>query len=174
MTLDAARFMHDPSRGQRRQSADERGLLIQFLEFQRDTLLWKVDGLTRAQLTASHTPSGMSLLGLIKHMAYVERNWFQIRFLGRPLSVPWRAGDPGGDFRIEQDEAPDAILAFYVREVEESRRIVEDSPSIDALAVNGEAQHSLRWILLHMIEETARHCGHADFMREFTDGTTGE
>lgn len=174
MTLDAERFMHDRSRSQRRLPGDERDLLVRFLEFQRDTLLWKLDGLSHAQLVASHTPTGMSLLGLIKHMAYVERNWFQIRLLGRALTVPWRSGDPGGDFRIEGGETPDSVLAFYAREVEESRRIVAGASSLDVLAVNGEPQHTLRWILLHMIEETARHCGHADFMREFTDGKTGE
>lgn len=171
---DAASYMQDRDRLQRRESGGERLLLERFLEFQRDTLLWKASGLTREQLVTKHTPSGMSLLGVIKHMAYVERNWFQIRFLGLPLSVPWRSGDPDADFRIEPDESVQSVLDFFQREVAESRRILAAVDSLDTMAQAGNPPRSMRWILIHMIEETARHCGHADFMREFTDGQTGE
>ena len=172
--LDTIRYMLDPDRAERRQAGGERELLEWFLEFQRDTLLWKLNGLTREQLTAMHTPSGMSLLGLLKHLAYVERNWFQIRFLGVPLSVPWRTDDPDADFRIEPDETAESVLDFYAREVGESRRILSDTRSLDELSQTGDPLRSMRWIMIHMIEETARHAGHADFMREFTDGQTGE
>lgn len=172
--LDVSRYLTDPERKQRRQSLGEREQLAAFLDFQRDTIIWKLDGLTREQLVAKHTPSGMSLLGLVKHMAYVERNWFQIRFLGLPLSVPWRSGDRNGDFRIEPDEKPESVIEFYLREIAESRRIFAATDSLDARAKEGSPKRSMRWIMVHMIEETARHCGHADFMREFTDGRTGE
>lgn len=152
----------------------EKELLEAFLNFQRDTLLWKVSGLTDAQLTREKTPSGATLLGLVKHMAYVERNWFQIRFMGRPLTVPWRSGDPGGDFRIEPHETGADIIAFYRAEVAESQRIVAAAPSLETLARDSERPHTLRRILVHMIEETARHNGHADVLRELTDGQTGE
>jgi len=164
--------------GQERQarpaSGPEKELLEAFLDFQRDTLLWKVAGLTDAQLTQEKTPSGMTLLGLVKHMAYVERNWFQIRFMGRPLSVPWRSGDPGADFRIEPHETGAGIIAFYRAEIAESKGIVAAAPSTETMALSPERPHSLRRILVHMIEETARHNGHADILRELTDGQTGE
>jgi uncharacterized damage-inducible protein DinB len=172
--LDVASYMVDPERRQRGGAPGERELLEAFLDFQRDTVIWKLGGLTREQLVAKHTPSGMSLLGLVKHLAYVERNWFQIRFQGLRLTVPWRSGDPGGDFRIEPDETCESVLEFYRREIDESRRIFAETSSLDALAQNADPPRTMRWIMIHMIEETARHCGHADFMREFTDGRTGE
>jgi uncharacterized damage-inducible protein DinB len=152
----------------------ERELLEQFLDFQRETLLWKVSGLTTEQATRAKTPSGMTLLGIVKHLAYVERNWFQNRFLVRGLPVPWVDGDPDGDFRIEPGETVNSIVAFYRAEVAESKRIVAETDSLEAIAQHPKRPHSLRRILIHMIEETARHNGHADLLREQTDGQTGE
>jgi hypothetical protein len=174
MTLDTVPYMLDPKRAMRRHNGDERELLTRFLEFQRDTVFWKLHGLTREQLVATHTPSGMTLLGLVKHLGYVERNWFQIRFVGRALWVPWRSKDPNADFRIDPDDTPESVLDFYLSEIQESRRILAAADSLDAMAQAGRPPRTLRWIMIHMIEETARHVGHADFMREFTDGQTGE
>lgn len=161
-------------RHERPAAGAEKELLEQFLDFQRDTLLWKVSGLTDEQLRKVWTPSGLSLLGLVKHLAYVERNWFRIRFLGEDLTVPWRSGDPGGDFRIEPDEMAASVIAFYREEVARSRQIVAEAGSLETIARDPDRPHSLRRILIHMIEETARHNGHADLMREYTDGQTGE
>jgi uncharacterized damage-inducible protein DinB len=175
--IDATSFMQDPERQQRRavwSAGEERELLERFLDFERDTLLWKVSGLTEEQLRTPLTPSGMSLLGLVKHLAYVERNWFQLRFLGRDVYIPWRKGDRGGDFRFDEGETAESVVAFYRAEIEESRRILAATESLDTLAVDADRPVSLRWILIHMIEETARHVGHADLMREVTDGQTGE
>jgi uncharacterized damage-inducible protein DinB len=152
----------------------DKDLLEAFLDFQRDTLLWKVSGLTDEQLRKVWTPSGLSLLGLVKHLAYVERNWFQNRFLARDLPVAWSEADPDGDFRIEPHETGASIVAFYQAEVAESRRIVAEADSLDTIAKHPRRPHSLRRIIVHMIEETARHNGHADLMRELTDGQTGE
>ena len=174
MKADVTPYMQDPQRGQRRESGSEREMLAAFLDFERDTLLWKVAGLDEQQLRTPHTPSGMSLLGLVKHLAYVERNWFQSRFLGQEVYIPWRSGDRDGDFRIEPDETVGSVLAFYGAEVDASRRILAAADSLDAVAKNADPPRSLRWILIHMIEETARHNGHADIMRELTDGQTGE
>lgn len=174
MPFDATRFMQDPERGQRRGAGSEKELLAAFLDFERDTLLWKLHGLTEEQLREHSTPSGATLLGLVKHLAYVERNWFRIRFLGEPLTVPWRDGDPGGDFRVGPEETAETVASFYLSEVEQSRRIVAEADSLDRLARNALPNGSLRWILIHMIEETARHNGHADLLRELTDGQTGE
>ena len=173
--FDTASYMQDAERQQRRTApSTEKDLLSAFLNFQRDTLLWKVSGLTEEQLRAPRTPSGMSLLGLVKHLAYVERNWFQSRFLGQDVYIPWRSGDPGGDFRIEPDETVESVIVFYASEVETSRRITAETNSLETRARDAHRPVSLRWILIHMIEETARHVGHADIMRELTDGQTGE
>jgi hypothetical protein len=172
--IDTTGYMQEPERRQRRGDGTERELLARFLDFERDTLLWKLSGLTEEQLRTKQTPSGMSLLGLVKHLAYVERNWFQYRFLGHKVYIPWRTDDREGDFRIEADESPDSVLSFYKAEVEASRRIAAETASLDMLAVDPDRPVSLRWILIHMIEETARHNGHADILRELTDGQTGE
>lgn len=172
--IDATSYMRDPKRRQRQATGGEREQLEWFLDFLRDTLIWKASGLTVEQLRQQRTPSGMSLLGLIKHLAYVERNWFQFRFLGRAVYIPWREGDKEGDFRIEADVTAESVLAFYRAEIEESRRILAATDSLETLAVDANRPVTMRWILIHMIEETARHVGHADLMREATDGQTGE
>jgi uncharacterized damage-inducible protein DinB len=173
-TFDTAPYMQDPERRQRRATGDEREMLEAFLDFERDTLLWKLSGLTEEQARTKLTPSGMSLLGLVKHLAYVERSWFQRRFQGREVYVPWRSGDPDGDFRIDAEESFETVISFYRAEVEESRRIVAETALLETLAHETDRPVTLRWILIHMIEETARHVGHADLMREMTDGQTGE
>lgn len=171
---DARQYMQDPERLQRRGNGSERELLERFLDFERDTLLWKASGLSEEQLRKPLTPSGMSLLGLIKHLAYVERNWFQMRFLGLDVYIPWRQDDPDGDFRIEPDETPESVFTLYRGEIEESRRIVAATDSLETVALDPNRPVTMRWILIHMIQETARHAGHADLMREATDGQTGE
>jgi uncharacterized damage-inducible protein DinB len=166
--------MQDPDRRQRRTSGSEKDLLSAFLDFQRDTLLWKVSGLTEEQFRTVRTPSGMSLLGLVKHLAYVERNWFQSRFLGQDVYIPWRHGDQDADFAVDPADAFESVVAFYRAEVDTSRQITAETESLDTLARDADPPRSLRWILVHMIEETARHNGHADLMRELADGMTGE
>jgi hypothetical protein len=153
--------------------APEKEMLAAFLDYHRATLLWKVDGLSDADLRRPMTPSGLSLLGLVKHLGYVERSWFQIGFAGQDLPVPWSDADPNADFRIEPGETTVAILAFYKEQVERSREIVA-SAALDDLARHPGRARTLRWIMLHMIEETARHNGHADLMRDAIDGATGE
>jgi uncharacterized damage-inducible protein DinB len=171
---DAPPAMRGDDRRGRPMVGSEKELLEAFLDFQRDTLLWKVSGLTEEQLRKVWTPSGMSLLGLVKHLAYVERNWFQIRFLARKLPVAWSDADPNGDFRIEPGETAESVIAFYREQVAESKRIVAEAESLETIAQHPKRPHSLRRILIHMIEETARHNGQADLMREYTDGQTGE
>ncbi len=151
----------------------ERELLTTFLDYHRQTLLWKAEGLSDADLRRMMTPSGLSLLGLIKHLAYVERSWFQHVFAGEDVSFPWTKEDPEADFRIESDETTQAIFTLYQAEAKRSREIVAAS-SLDDTAHRGKDKPSLRWIMIHMIEETARHNGHADLMREAIDGQTGE
>jgi hypothetical protein len=149
----------------------ERELLTAFLDYHRQTVLLKVEGVSDTDLRRMMTSSGLSLLGLIKHLAYVERWWFQGVFAGEDVSFPWTDENPDADFHIESDETTQDIFTLYQTEVKRSREIVSGS-SLDDIARRGEP--SLRWILIHMIEETARHNGHADLMRETIDGQTGE
>jgi uncharacterized damage-inducible protein DinB len=165
--------MDAESRHKRPPAGPERELLTAFLDFHRDTLLWKLSGLSEEEARRVTTPSGLTLLGLVKHLAYVERVWFQVRFAGLDLEVPWTAEDPDPAFRIEPGETIESVVAFYRAEVERSREITA-AASLDDIARSPDRPHSLRRILLHMIEETARHNGHADILRELTDGTTGE
>ena len=155
----------------------EREMLAGFLDFQRATLLWKLEGLDDEQLRRAMVPSGTSLLGLVKHLAYVERSWFQEVWDGQEVSYSWTKQDPDADWRIEPDETTEDVLALYNGECDRSRAIVAAASSLDELAEHPRQRGwkmSRRWILIHMIEETARHVGHADILREQLDGATGE
>jgi uncharacterized damage-inducible protein DinB len=156
-----------------RPAAGERELLETFLDFHRATLLQKTDGLDEAGLRQSPVPSGTSLLGMVKHVAYVERWWFQAVFAGDSVDFPWTDEDPDADWRIEADESPADIFALYRGECARNRQISAAS-ALDEVAANSSKGFTLRWILVHMIEETARHNGHADILRELADGTVGE
>jgi len=154
----------------------EKEMLVGFLDFLRATILWKADGLSDEELRRPHEPSGLTLLGLIKHLAYVERSWFQRRFLGDDVEVPWTKEDPDADWRIEPGETTQAIRDLYQQEIDIANRVIAEH-NLDAPARNVDPSREglqLRWIVTHMIEETARHCGHADFMREAIDGQVGE
>lgn len=155
-------------------AASERELLLSFLDLYRETILVKVSGLTEEQLRRPLVPSPTTLLGIVKHLGYVERSWFRIRFNGEDLPVPWTEQDPDADFRIEPDETAESIVAFYRDQVARARAIAAGARLDDRVKGKAKQPYTLRWILLHMIEETARHAGHADILREQTDGATGE
>jgi uncharacterized damage-inducible protein DinB len=156
--------------------AGEAETLSGFLDFQRATLLWKLEGLDDEQLRRPMVPSGTSLLGIVKHLAYVERGWFQRVWAGQEITVPWTEEDPDADWRIEPHETTKDVLALYEGECARSREIVAAASSMDEAVVHPrwQAEVSRRWILAHMLEETARHVGHADILREQLDGATGE
>jgi uncharacterized damage-inducible protein DinB len=168
---------HDPA-----EAADERTQLTQFLDYHRATLLMKVDGLDQAQMGATTAASDLTLAGLLKHLSLVEDDWFRVVLHGEEPSSPWDGidwdADPNWEFRTAVDDAPADLIALYEETCERSRRAVAAIGSLDDLAArpsrrNGQ-RFNLRWILLHMIEETARHNGHADLLREAIDGATGE
>jgi len=151
-------------------------MLSAFLDRYRETILWKLDGVTKEQASARLVPSATTLLGVVKHLAYVERGWFQMNFAGDPPNFPWPEdeADEDIDFRISTTDTTESISALYQREITRSREIVAGA-SLDDLSKNQErGPRSLRWIMLHMIEETARHAGHADILRELTDGAIGQ
>jgi uncharacterized damage-inducible protein DinB len=153
---------------------DETGTLVGFLDFHRATLLWKIEGLDDEQLRRPMVPSGTSLLGMVKHLAYVERWWFQQVWAGREVTYPFTDEDPDADWRVEPSETTAYILALYRGECDASREIVAAADSLDEVAHHPRRTLSRRWILVHMIEETARHNGQADILREQLDGVTGE
>jgi uncharacterized damage-inducible protein DinB len=157
---------------------DETTMLVGWLDYHRATLLWKCADLTEQQLKErSVGPSSMSLLGLVRHMTDVERSWFGRTFSGRDRPpLYWSDADPDGDFDSLDDDSVAEVFAAFDREVAESRAAV-DGKTPDDLSVaehHGGGRPSLRWICTHMIEEYARHNGHADFLRERIDGATGD
>jgi uncharacterized damage-inducible protein DinB len=165
-------------------TADETGTLLGFLDWQRATLAWKCSGLDAAGLAATVGVSSMTLGGLLKHLAYVESEWFSRWLPGADRQPPWDTvdwtADHDWDWHSAADDSPEQLLALWQGAVDRSRALVSD-----ALAQGGLEQlarrtwpdgrsPSLRWILCHMIEEYARHNGHADLLRESVDGQTGE
>jgi uncharacterized damage-inducible protein DinB len=155
--------------------------LVEYLDYQRETMLAKTDDLTRTQLGQKHPPSELTLGGLLYHLALVEETWLEGRFSGLPdrepfAGVDWDA-DPDWEFRTAADLEPEQVRTRYRSACERSRQVVSQAADLDQLSVKAmrDGRHfSLRWVLLHLIEETARHAGHADFLREAIDGTVGE
>jgi uncharacterized damage-inducible protein DinB len=154
-------------------SGDERTLLTTYLDYQRTVFLRKVGGLSEDDLRRVMTPSGLTLLGMLKHLAHVERLWFRVTFAGEDVRSGWSQENPDADWHPEPHESAKVLLDLFHDEVERSRAIVE-AASLDDLASGRDADGAtLRWILFHMLEEYARHLGHADLMREGIDGRTG-
>ncbi|MBC9714042.1 DinB family protein [Streptomyces sp. TRM66268-LWL] len=157
--------------------ADEHTTLAGWLEFHRATLAMKCEGLDDAQAaTASVPPSGFTLTGLVQHMAEVERNWFRRVFAGEqapPIFDPEADPDgPDGGFDLAPDATLAAALATWRSEADRARELCAGRPLTDTGRFMGQ-DVSLRWIYVHMIEEYARHNGHADLLRERIDGVTG-
>lgn len=160
-------------------TADERPMLEGWLDYHRQTLAWKCEGLTEAQLrTASAQPSELTLMGLVRHMAEVERFWFR-RVLAAEDAAPiyYTEEDPDGDFHLSETDTWQEAEATWQAEIASARR----NASRFALNDITEGKHyrtgeryNLRWLYTHMIEEYARHNGHADLVRERVDGATGD
>ncbi|HEY8984292.1 MAG TPA: DinB family protein [Streptomyces sp.] len=156
-------------------TADEPAMLASWLDFHRATLELKCAGLDDEQVRrAASKPSELTLLGLVQHMAEVERNWFQRTFAG--LDVPYVYGEATG-YTLSPDRGLDEALAVWRGEIARGRELIAGRSLDDLGHIVGEPLDgtpvSLRWILVHMIEEYARHNGHADILREALDGTTG-
>ncbi|MEU1904176.1 DinB family protein [Streptomyces hygroscopicus] len=157
-------------------TADERTSLEGWLDFHRVTLALKCQGLDDAQLReASAPPSGLTLLGLVRHMAEVERSWFR-RVLAQEDAPPiWYSDeDPDGDFRVTGEDTAKDCFAVWREEIARAKEAAAGRHLDDVVARPGRGDYSLRWIYLHMIEEYARHNGHADLIRERIDGATGD
>jgi uncharacterized damage-inducible protein DinB len=156
--------------------ADERTQLVGWLDMQRAILAWKCEGLSEQDAHRPVLPASplMTMAGLVSHMRWVEQTWFEVLFLGGPATGPQFLGEDGDDMRA--DGVPLAqLLAEYERQCKVSNDIVA-AHSLDETGKHPDFKSSaasLRWMLLHMIEETARHAGHADAIRELLDGQTG-
>jgi hypothetical protein len=149
---------------------DEKTGLGVFLDGQRESLLRKVDGLSDEQATTRPTPSDFCLLVLLKHVAFVERRWFQLEIARRDVPGLWPPSDPG-EMQVEDGDTVASIRAFYEGIIEENRALLADVDELDSISPSTGLNR--RWVLLHLVEELARHAGHADIIREAIDGATG-
>ncbi|WP_431682940.1 DinB family protein [Kitasatospora sp. KL5] len=159
-------------------AADETAMLHAWLDFHRATLLLKTEGLSHEQLRErSVPPSSLSLLGLVRHMAEVERHWFLAILQGQEFEegIYWSKEDEDGDFNQVDTADVEADFATFRTQVELARAAAAGLPpeTVGKRLRRGE-EVTLRWILVHMIEEYARHNGHADLIRERIDGATGD
>jgi len=166
--------------------ADEATTLQTYLDYHRDTLRQKSAGLTAEQLNATLAPSSMTLGGMLKHLSLVESNWFNDVLMGRDEVEPWASvdweADRDWDWHSAVDDTPEDLRRLYDESVAASDAILAEALSdggLDRESVvvsrrEDEGRFSLRWIVVHMIEEYARHNGHADLIRESIDGVTGE
>ena len=177
---------HDaPGRTDPPYAADEVTMLRAYLDYQRATFRWKTSGLTQAQMATAHPPSTLTLAGLVKHMALVEDWWFGVTLRGTAAVEPFTDvdfdADPEWEFRTAVDDTPEqlhGLLASVVAACDAHLDAAVAEGGAEAVAVRRawrtDEAITLRWILLHMVEEYARHHGHADLVREAVDGTTGE
>jgi len=165
-------------------AGDERSTLMGFLDFQRATLAWKCEGLSAAALDVTVAASSMTLGGMLKHMTNVEDWWFSRVLMDHAPQPPWdtvdEEADPDWDWHSAAQDTPEQLWAMWHDAVKRSRDCVDEalaSGGLDQLARFSRSEGrapSLRWILCHMIEEYARHNGHADIIRESVDGRIGE
>ncbi|WP_037676549.1 DinB family protein [Streptomyces griseus] len=157
---------------------DERTQLTTFLDYARDTVRAKCEGVSAENARRSLLPTSplMTLSGLVNHLRWVEYYWFQVVFLGEEDEGPWTEEDPDREMRIAVDFPIEQLLDEYAEQSARYRELVagNDLDTKAKRARGGGNLVDLRWILLHLTEETARHNGHIDILRELADGTTGD
>jgi uncharacterized damage-inducible protein DinB len=153
---------------------DERTAILGYLQRQRDLVAWKMRDATDETLASVSMPSGSNLHGIVRHLTNVERSWIR-EFFGGQTGLDFDAtdDDPDGDFRHDGTPMAD-LLAAYAEETGRCDEVIASASSLDATATDEDGTYSLRWILLHLIEETGRHLGHIDLLRERADGAVGE
>ena len=161
-------------------AAGERDTLVAYLDYYRELMIDKAGGLTREQVNQRLLPSTLTLIGLIHHLALVEHWWFHMFFSGATPIEPWASvdwdDDPDWEMTVAADLDPDVVTERYRDAIERSNNVLARCDSVEQLSsMDSQGEHrSMRWILIHMIEETARHTGHADLIRESIDGETGD
>jgi len=184
MNDDAGTTVDDQGRVEPPLAADEAATLLGFLDFQRDTFAWKCSGVDAVGMRATVGSSSMTLGGLLKHLAYVEDDWTARWLRGGECPAPWDAvdwaADPDWEWHSAASQPPEELLTLWRESVARSRAAIEtalDEDGLDGLArrsFSDGGTASLRWIVVHLIEEYAQHNGHADLLRESVDGQTGE
>lgn len=159
----------------------ERQGLEEFLDYFRQVVRRKAEGLTPAQLTHSVASSSLTIGGIVRHLTLVEESWFLEVFQGGELGEPWASADwksePDWDFDSAAGSTAEELLATHAHACERSRKILAEVDDLDALTVRSGhdgTKFNVRWILIHLVEEYARHAGHADLIREDIDGQTGD
>jgi uncharacterized damage-inducible protein DinB len=154
-------------------ATDERTTLRGWLDLHRATLVWKIEGLDADAVNRSIVDSGTSLCWLLKHSTHAEIHWFQQTFSAQ--EPEWPYSDPDVGYRLEEGQTVASLIATYQAVCGTNRQIEAAASSLDQIsrAPRDDGHPTLRWIMTHMIEETARHNGHADIAREMIDGTTG-
>lgn len=151
----------------------ERETLHDSLNRHRDIVVWKLEGLDDEALRRHVVASGTNMLGLVKHLAAVEYWWFCTTFDRETEPLPFDDEDENADLRVEPHETTADILAFYARARAAADAVI-DELDLDTVGTSGAGYTVLlRWVVVHMIEETARHAGHIDLARELLDGSTG-
>lgn len=173
--------MDPEQRGYPPNNADERTTLLAFLDWHRNTLRIKTAGLDAAQLDTPHPPSDMTLGGMLKHLAYVE-NWWVRTIMADHDDEPWAsvdwAADNDWDWHSAKHDTPAQLRDLFDAEVDKADAVIAsitslDTPSARTSGRTGE-HFNLRWVLVHLVEEYARHNGHADLIREAVDGSVGQ
>jgi Protein of unknown function (DUF664) len=161
--------------------ADPAELLGGFLDAYRDAVLRKLEGVPEEELRRSPLPSGWTPLELLKHLTFVERRWLCWGFLAEPVEDPWgdSGGDPQGRWLVRDDEPLELLAARFRDQCRRSREVTAGAALTDRARVGGrfrtpDEAPTLGWILLHLLQEHARHLGHLDVVRELTDGALGE
>lgn len=150
---------------------DERTQLRAWIDFNRDACIRKVRGVTHEQAHRRLGPSKTSLIGVISHLAHVEHWWFQMCFAARePMIVTF---EDDGEYDLPEAVTVEDVIAKYEDQIAVSKAIEAEAASLEQRAAHARIQPTMRWIMVHMVEETARHAGHLDITRELIDGSTG-
>ena len=157
---------------------DERSVLTAMLDYARATVRVKSEGLDESLARAAPLPTSpiMTVSGLVSHVRWVEHSWLEHRFLGGPDLGPWTDDEPDREFTLATEVPLAQLLDEYDEQSERMRALVAAHPldALSALPLSDGRAPALRWVLMHLVEETSRHNGHLDVLRELADGTTGD
>jgi uncharacterized damage-inducible protein DinB len=162
-----------------RASVGTKARFLDYLDFYRSAIAFKLDGLSDDDLRASSVPSGWSPLELLRHVVFMERRWFRWRFLGEDVDEPQGDDGPDGRWALRDDDTLDSLLAALAAGGRRTRAIVEAADLAERArgsqaALGGSPPPTLEWVLFHVLQEYARHAGHLDIVRELIDGRVGE
>ena len=149
-------------------------LLHNTIKGNRDAVLWKLEGISDEQARRRIVASETTLLGLVRHLQYVDRWWIRVVIAGEDAPLPWTDEDPDADWHVREDDTIEAVVADYREELALVEAIVDAQDDLSRTIELRSNTYSVRWILMHLIEEIARHAGHADIIRETIDGEVGD